>query len=295
MTPQLLKRTVKRAAGLASVALRKTAPSTSVERACILSYHRITSWDVFDPWLDDWNVTPASLERHVASLAGNAELVFVRDLPEQLSRPRIGAKPLVCLTFDDGYRNFHDEVLPILERYNAKATAFVVTGYVGSQISMPFDRWGTRHCAHTPASAWQPLGWRQIETCVKSGLVEIGGHSHWHVNTAFSSDAEIVEEAHQSRAVLRDRLGEQHAQSYAYPYGNSRLRQVTPAYMAAVRSSGYRVAVSTNFGLADPSTDPYLLPRVEVYRSDSPAVVRAKVAGSLLPYSLTDLFRSAHR
>lgn len=295
MTHQLLKRVVKRAAGLASVALCGVASSPSTQSACILSYHRITRCNVFDPWLDDWNVTPASLERHIAALVAVAELVFVRELPTRLSRPAVDSRPLVCLTFDDGYRNFHDEVLPILRRYHAKATAFVVTGYVGSDRSMPFDRWGNRHCSHTPSSAWQPLGWREIEVCVKSGLVEIGGHSHRHVNTAFSSNEEMVEEAQHSRAILRERLGEHHAQSYAYPYGNSRLRQVTPAYVAAVQSSGYRVAVSTDFGLADRSTDPYLLPRVEVYRSDGPAVVRAKVAGSLLPYGLTDRLRSAKR
>lgn len=295
MTPILAKRVIKRAAGLASVVLRPVAPTPPQPAACILMYHRMTSHGAFDPWLDDWNVAPRSFERHVAALAETSEFLFVRELTARLARPESISKPLVCLTFDDGFRNFHDEALPVLRRYGAKATVFVVTGYVGTDRPMPFDRWGVRHHARTRPDAWLPLGWSEIEACARSGVVELGSHSHRHANGSHCSADEVRDEAERSREVLRRRLGDDHATSYAYPYGSTRLGHVTPAYIDAVRASGYAAAVSTNMGLAHAGSPRHALPRIEICQSDGAAVVRAKAAGSLLPYTLTDRLRRAKR
>jgi peptidoglycan/xylan/chitin deacetylase (PgdA/CDA1 family) len=295
MTALLAKRAIKRTAGIASVVLRRTTRPSSRPSACVLVYHRVSAVRVSESRLDDWNVTPGSVERQVAALVESAELVFVRDLPDRLTTWRAGAKPLACLTFDDGYQNFHDNVLPILETYGAKATVFVVSGFVGSTGPMPFDRWGMRHAANTPPGAWRSLTWQALERCARSGLVEIGGHSHRHANAAVTPAREVAEEAERCRHTLRERLGPDHAVSYAYPYGSSRLGQVTDGYVAAVKTAGFQVAVTTNLGLATLESDRYQLPRVEVFRSDGPAVVRAKVGGSLAPFYVTDRLRRARR
>lgn len=293
MATVIAKRVLKGAVGLATLALHAVTPSLH-RTTCILMYHRVCRTGVFDPRIDAWNVTPTVLERHIAALAETTEFLFVRELlgPRPTAE---GSKRTVCLTFDDGYRNFHDEVLPILRRYNAKATAFVVTGFVGSKRPMSFDRWGIQHSHHAPPSAWQPLGWPEIETCVASGLVEIGGHSHVHANAANSTPQTLRSETESSRHILRSRLGDGHALSYAYPYGSRRLGHVTSAYVDAVKASGYQLAVSTNLGLVDASSDRYELPRVEVNAYDGPAIVRAKVAGSLAAVAVTDRLRRAQR
>jgi peptidoglycan/xylan/chitin deacetylase (PgdA/CDA1 family) len=290
----IAKRVIKRSAGLASVLLQYATRRPATPSACLLVYHRISPVRVAERRLDDWNVTPASLEQHVASLVENSELVFVGDLQERLRQP-MTTKALVCLTFDDGYQNFHDEVLPILRRYHAKATVFVVSGYVGSSGPMPFDRWGMRHAASTPPVAWRPLSWDALEDCAKSGLVEVGGHSHSHANAAVTPSHDVAAEPARCRELIRQRLGDDHARSYAYPYGSSRLGQVTQNYATAVQAAGFDCAVTTNVGLANRESDRYQLPRVEVYRSDGPAVVQAKAGGSLAPLFVTDRMRRAKR
>jgi hypothetical protein len=62
-----------------------------------------------------------------------------------------------------------------------------------------------------------------------------------------------------------------------------------------VKLAGFRCAVTTNLGLATLNVDEFLFPRVEVYRSDGPAVVRAKASGSLAPFGITDRLRRAKR
>jgi len=53
-------------------------------------------------------------------------------------------KPLVSLTFDDGYANFRLNVLPLLERYKIPATLAVATAYMGSTKPAPFDGWAQK-------------------------------------------------------------------------------------------------------------------------------------------------------
>jgi peptidoglycan/xylan/chitin deacetylase (PgdA/CDA1 family) len=290
----IAKRAIKRAAGLASVLLRPAARPAPWPSTCVLVYHRVTSAQVAERQLDDWNVTPAAFERQVAALAETSEFIFVSELRGRLAQAQ-PSKPLICLTFDDGYQNFHDDVLPILRRYNAKATTFVVSGYVESEAPMPFDKWGVRHSSDTPAGAWRAMTWCDLEACAKSGLVEIGGHSHRHANAAVAPTAEVIEEPERCRQVLCQRLGDGHARAYAYPYGSSRLGQVTGAYVDAVRNAGFECAVTTDLGLASRESDHYRYPRVEVYRSDGPAVVQAKAGGSLAPFFVTDQLRRAKR
>jgi hypothetical protein len=160
---------------------------------------------------------------------------------------------------------------------------------------MPFDRWGNHHRGTMPADAWRPLDWQQIEQCMASGLVTFGSHSHRHLDGRLASAEMLVAEAGQSRDVLRAHVGAEHARLYAYPYGSFRLGHVTPGYVDAVRDAGYQLAVSTELALVAPDDDRYLLPRVEAHGLDSPAVLRAKMAGALLPYRLTDSLRRARR
>ena len=294
MTTLLAKRALKRTAGLASVLLHRAMPVRPQPAACVLCYHRVSGVRVREWRLDDWCVSPEALDRQIASLRGDVEFVFVRDLCRRLRSAPL-PRPLVCLTFDDGFQNFRDEVLPILQRHDAVATLFVVSAYVGSAAPMPFDKWGVRHQGNAPAAAWRAIDWRSLDECARSGLVEIGGHSHLHLNAAVTSADEVTNEAGDCRRLLTKQLGAEHAMSYAYPYGSTRLGQVPPAYVAAVRAAGYDVAVTTDLGVVTAATNRYCLPRVEVSRSDGPAVVGAKVRGSLAPYRFTDRLRRARR
>jgi len=289
----LLKHSVKHAAGLAAVA---ASPLTIRVRpgACVLMYHRVAETGIFDLSLDDWNITPSRLENQFRWLSENADCVPLADVLQMCGSGSRG-KPVVALTFDDGFACFRQEVLPLLERYRIPATLFVVTRYVGSGEPYPFDRWGQKNRSRISSIAWRPITWAEIEECLNSSLVSVGSHSHNHLNALDSSDEQLAEEADISRELLRSHLGQDHASLYAYPYGSSRLGQVRTAYIEAVRIAGYRLAVTTDLGLARPATPQFQIPRVEVHAYDSPRILKAKVSGNLWPQSLCDRLRRAQR
>ncbi|MFN3652457.1 MAG: polysaccharide deacetylase family protein [Armatimonadota bacterium] len=296
--PVLLKRALKHTAGQASLAISRLArPGDprlgAAQEACIFYYHRIAPLEFVDPGTDDRNVTPAIFERQIAGLAAEAEVVPLREVPPRCAGRRSSRKPLVSLTFDDGYVNFFSHALPILRRYQMPATLFLVTDAIGSSAPFSFDAWARKNRHRTPADAWRPMTWDEVEQCVASGLITIGAHSHRHLKGPECTREELVEEVERSREILTARFGEVNA--YAYPYGSSRHGYVSDDYVAAVRGAGFEMAVTTDLDLARRDSDPYRLPRLEVFALDSPEMLRAKALGSFGPLRLTDRLRKAKR
>jgi peptidoglycan/xylan/chitin deacetylase (PgdA/CDA1 family) len=292
LSPIQVKRVIKSGAGLAAVAAAPLVRQTA-GAGCIFAYHRVTNLNFVDPRVDDWNVAPAMLDRQIAAIKQCADIVPLNDLMSRCQANPASRRPTVALTFDDGYANFFTQVLPILKRHGVPATVFVVTSLIGSTEPPPFDAWSVKNRATTDADAWRLLTWDELDRCLDSGLVKVGGHSHRHRKAISCTPAQLVEEAQTSRTILGARLGDTPA--YSYPYGASRLGFVPPAYVNAIEAAGYRLGVTTDLGRVVANTDPYRLPRVEAHGLDGPAVIRAKVLGSLAPYRLTDRLRRAER
>jgi peptidoglycan/xylan/chitin deacetylase (PgdA/CDA1 family) len=291
------KHMLKRTAGIASTLLHPFVARPGQPSLCILAYHRVAPVPFIDPRFDNWNVMPDAFEKQIAALAGFADIVALSEVPFLLgAAPRPSrARPLVCLTFDDGFASFRSEALPILQRYGAKATLFVVTRFVGSPDPMPFDRWSRRHRDRVAPAMWRAVTWDDVEHCLASGLVTIGSHSHEHRIGSDCTPDELRHEAEASRDVLRARLGRDLPLYYSYPYGSSRPAMVPAAYISAVEDAGYALAVSTDLGLAHQRSHRFFLPRVEAFGLDSAAVLRAKADGVLGPHAVPQWFRSATR
>ncbi|MBO6179237.1 MAG: polysaccharide deacetylase family protein [Selenomonadaceae bacterium] len=92
--------------------------------ANILLYHRVTKRG-FDPW--NLKVTPEHFEEHIRYLKNHYRVMRFEDDWSDV------CEPFVVITFDDGYLDNYEVVLPILEKYHVPATIFVSTGYVSSQ------------------------------------------------------------------------------------------------------------------------------------------------------------------
>ena len=167
---------------------------------------------------------------------------------------------------------------------------------IDKKAPLPFDGWSRKHWRTTSPVVWRSINWNEIESCLATGLVTVVSHSHSHTKASLCTSGQLlVEEAQRSRDILRSRIGEENVDTYAYPYGCSRVGSVPVQYVAAVRKAGYQLGLTTNLGLATAECDPYLLPRVQAHAFDVPGVIRAKALGSLKPYSLLEYLRSIKR
>jgi peptidoglycan/xylan/chitin deacetylase (PgdA/CDA1 family) len=95
--------------------------------AVVLGYHRVASTD-WDPLR--LAVSPDHFASQVEVLKSSHQIV---SLGELATRHAAGERleRYAVLTFDDGYRDFADTVLPIIATLDVPATVFVATGFTG--------------------------------------------------------------------------------------------------------------------------------------------------------------------
>jgi peptidoglycan/xylan/chitin deacetylase (PgdA/CDA1 family) len=113
----------------------------------ILMYHRILPHEKCQDYPLQSLVIPIEVfRRQVDWIAGNCKVLPVCEALEELNRGRIPDKPLVAVTFDDGYADNFEFAAPILEAKGLRGTFFVSAGFVEEGVPLWYDR---------AADAWQ--------------------------------------------------------------------------------------------------------------------------------------------
>lgn len=131
----------------------------------ILMYHSVCE----NPRVrSEYRVSPAMLESDLAYLQRcGYTAIHVADLVAYVYEGKpLPEKPII-LTLDDGYLNALTEVLPLLEKYDMRATVSVVGSF--SQAATE---------ANDPNPMYAYLTWQDMQTLEKSGRVELGNHTY---------------------------------------------------------------------------------------------------------------------
>lgn len=210
-------------------------------RVPILVYHHV----VADAELPEHRGNPmvisdSALHEQFAWLSARG---FQALTPEQLLAHYESNAPLpenpVWITFDDGYDSVYTHVLPALRRFGLRATAFVVTGWVGRP---------------------RYLNWNQVAELARSGLVDFESHSHdLHRRSGRGPVAlELPQEAvfsdlMESRRRIARHTGREPV-AIAYPFG-AHSKDV----LAAARRAGFRLGVRADEQRHPAPGDPLLL------------------------------------
>jgi peptidoglycan/xylan/chitin deacetylase (PgdA/CDA1 family) len=184
---------------------------------------------------------------------------------EFLSAGRTG----VLLTFDDGFANNHDVVLPLLRQFGAPAVFFVATGHLGIPgrwLGFIEERaaraWGRLDAVPRDIGAdlYDGLTEEQLRACAADSLVTLGAHSVSHPRLTALDEETAQSEIEQSKRVLEDISGKP-ISLFAYPFGDANDRVAL-----IVKEAGYRAAF-----LEDPRPIGirYLaIPRVGIHRTE---------------------------
>ena len=219
----------------------------------VLMYHSISPSPEPDP--HRLRVHPDRLDRHLRLLrrlglrgVSLTELVRAAD--------RGAAAGLVGLTFDDGYTDFLDSAVPVLQRHGMTGTVYVVAGRMGGQ-----NEWDT-------GPRFDIMTADQVRAVAAAGQ-EVGSHTLAHARLAGADPGVLAAEVGESRRVLEDVLQAEVA-SFCYPYGS-----YDAAAADAVRAAGYdNACVTGDYRPGDRVT----LPRCYVSPRDTRAHVVARLA-----------------
>jgi len=98
-------------------------------------YHRISD-ETHDPW--NLCVSPSNFEEQLSILKANYSVIPLFKLidPRQIPKQK---KPIVAITFDDGYQDNFNIALPLLESNNLHATVFITTDMLNSTDGLWWD------------------------------------------------------------------------------------------------------------------------------------------------------------
>lgn len=187
----------------------------------VLMYHAVSD----QTWgLEGLFLSPSDMEAQLKYLTENGyDPIFFSDLPhlDQYKKP-------VILTFDDGYNNNYTDLYPLLQKYNVKATIFVIPASVGGQYSMTVA---------------------QIKEMADSGLVSIQSHTQDHKELASLSADQQKQQFAQSQLAIARMTG-RIPSVLSYPSGSydSNTLSLAPEYFdMAVKSRGGLWTVQNNF------------------------------------------------
>lgn len=205
----------------------------------ILMYHHIRPTPISNGSVSlALNVTPKQLEDQLIYLKNNGYTTITFDeLEDALTKKTTLPKKPIILTFDDGYRDFYENAFPILKKYDAKATEFVITKVLGFS---PY------------------LTWNQVKEMDKSKLITIGAHTRHHPNLPDISQKDIVDEIKGSKSDLEGQLKKQ-INWFAYPYGS-----YNSFIMETVKDAGFKGAASTVYGTNQSKDNEFLEPRIMI-------------------------------
>lgn len=184
----------------------------------IIMYHYVEYvQDVNDLIRKKLDTNPYLFEMQLKTLKeNNYELYFVRDIPDILDgKIKISTRSAV-LTFDDGYQDFYSVAFPLLKKYHAKATIYVVYNFIGRRGFLTANN---------------------IKEILASGLVELGSHTLDHMYLKKINPQVAKKQIEENKIKLEQDFGVE-VKTFAFPYGafdNQALDFVKQAsYSAAV-------------------------------------------------------------
>jgi peptidoglycan/xylan/chitin deacetylase (PgdA/CDA1 family) len=235
---------------------------TNAARVPVLMYHRVGK--AGNAWEARYCISPTGFAAHMRALARKGyRAVSIDALVDWLEGgPPLPAGALV-ITFDDGFRGVREHALPVLESLGWPFTVFLVSDLIGQE-----DHW-TR--ASNPDGVTHPLlDADEIRDMQRRG-VSFHSHTRSHASLPTLDETQLAEQLAGSRAVLADLLGREVAY-LACPFGHLGER-----VEAAPRAAGYRAAFSTQPGFNRRDVNRFRIRRIDVFGTDTPAMLLRKV------------------
>jgi peptidoglycan/xylan/chitin deacetylase (PgdA/CDA1 family) len=205
-----------------------------------------------------FSVPERDFRRQLAFLLERFRLVRLCELPQYVTDE---CHSVACLTFDDGYLDNYQRVLPVLERFGIRATFFLVPSYLGKHFRTFYGQLPLMSAS-------------QVRELVALGH-EVGAHTMTHPKLTHVTHEQARHEIAESKRALEDLLGVP-VVSFAYPKGD-----YNEAVKGLVQDAGFRYATTIQEACVSGVPDWLALPRVSVNATMGMVQLRLKLSPAL--------------
>lgn len=203
----------------------------------VLNYHSVA--------IDPGNIAVISPEKFAAHMEYLAQEGYaplkLADFVDIMEGKRQAPERSVLLTFDDGYIDNYETVMPILQKYGFPAVLFMSPGM-------------------TEDDGY--VNWEQVRAMQKAGW-SIQPHGMTHPHLPQLSKDEQEKEIVEARKQIEERLGVT-ADVYCYPYG-----EYNRDTLRILEDNGFRYAFTIDQGKTAASQHPLKLKRIFVNGEES--------------------------
>ena len=204
----------------------------------ILMYHAIEDLDEgASATKRTWTVSPAAFAEQMAYLLAEG---WTTISPGQLAAYLTAGEPLppkpLVISMDDGYKEVHSVVYPLLKDTLLRPVLYIPPDHVGLRAY---------------------LDWDQLRELVDAGFW-IGTHGYDHTPLREASDADLPRQLGESKVFFEDALGIT-IDSFCYPYGSYDQRTLD-----GLVAHGYTSAMTLNPLVYQVPGEPLLLSRLLV-------------------------------
>ena len=209
----------------------------------ILVYHRVSDVDK-----NPTTLTVADFDAQLKFLVDNGYHVIAPDdlLDAWASGKTLPSKPIV-LTFDDGHEDIYKNVFPILQKYNMRATVFIVTDHIGMK---------------------DYLTWDLVRALQAGGFMDFESHTMSYKDLTTLKGDKLWNEIYGSKQAIEWAI-KKPAKFIAYPEG-----KYTVDAEDTSKEVGFRAGFIEDYGLATNDSNSYVLTRIPVLGSNSHTLLR---------------------
>jgi peptidoglycan/xylan/chitin deacetylase (PgdA/CDA1 family) len=199
-------------------------------------------------------VSPSMFEKHLEYFSNNGwKFIKMSELDNYAEENKI-----VAITFDDGYLDNYTKALPLLKKYNACATLYLV-------IDRHQNDWSVKkNIKHNSGvlAAEEKLSNEHVQEMVDSDVFELGGHTITHPylpNTLLKDKQyEMLECKKMLETQFKTKIS-----SFAYPFGIYDNEDVN-----IIKKGNYSSAVTTYEGVVD-NNSAFELKRIKASGKDN--------------------------
>lgn len=231
----------------------------------ILMYHKVLEKKE-DGGVHGTYVTKEQMEHHLRVIKKKGyETITFEELKKMGLSHRFDKKYII-LTFDDGYKDNHDILLPLLEKYNMKAVIYLVS-------DSTYNKWDVDF-VENPEKRYELMNDSEIKKLLDSGRIEFGGHTTIHKNLTKLSKDDLLVELTNDKKKLEEKIGKK-ATSFAYPYGS-----VNEDVKETIKKLDYDFGIACDTGSVDMAKDVFHIRRVLIFNTIDKLGIYRKVSGN---------------
>lgn len=230
---------------------------------------------VIDESEDRFTTTCSEFKKQIFWLYDNGfEVISLSSLVEAIKDGRYNElQKKVVLTFDDGCKDFTSNVLPVLKKFGATATVYIVTGMLGKKVT--WNRF---------AKNISLMNEKEIYSIKKEGI-SIGSHTVTHENLPSLNPRALFRQLKESYDVLT--YFNESFPSISYPWG-----RYSEDVIHEVKRCGYQCALGVGEKMRLSAVNIYKLPRITITREMKIADYESALTRSNLERELRRLYGS---